>query len=103
MKALERIATGGSGKRVHWRRNGMSRSATNSMGADTSVVECLGSDRSYSPTPGHGGDIKFGRDMVWTSMANVALTVVDGKRGPVLYLWVGPGGDALGIGHGAIC
>lgn len=53
-------------------------------------------------TPGHGGDIKFGGGMVWTSMSKVPLTVVDGKTGIVLCQWMGPGGDALGIGHGAI-
>lgn len=53
-------------------------------------------------TPGHGGDIKFGGGMVWTSMSKVPLTVVDGKTGVVLCQWMGPGGDALGIGHGAI-
>ncbi|HZT02259.1 MAG TPA: hypothetical protein VFA39_08370 [Steroidobacteraceae bacterium] len=53
-------------------------------------------------TPGHGGDIKFGGGMIWTSMSKVPLTVVDGKTGLVLCQWIGPGGDALGIGHGAI-
>jgi DNA-binding beta-propeller fold protein YncE len=53
-------------------------------------------------TPGHGGDIKFGGGMVWTSVSKVPLTVVDGKTGRVLCQWTGPGGDALGIGHGAI-
>lgn len=53
-------------------------------------------------TPGHGGDIKFGGGMVWTSFDNVPLTVVDGKSGLVLCQWTGSGGDALGIGHGAI-
>lgn len=53
-------------------------------------------------TPGRGGDIKFGADMVWTSFDNVPLTVVDGNSGAVLCQWIGPGGDALGIGHGAI-
>jgi virginiamycin B lyase len=53
-------------------------------------------------TPGHGGDIKFGGGMVWTSMSKVPLTVVDGRTGVVLCQWMGPGGDALGIGHGAI-
>jgi streptogramin lyase len=53
-------------------------------------------------TPGHGGDIKFGGGMVWTSMVKVPLSVVDGITGRVLCQWFGPGGDALGIGHGAI-
>ncbi len=53
-------------------------------------------------TPGHGGDIKFGGGMVWTSFEKVPLTVVDGHSGRVLCQWTGPGGDALDIGHGAI-
>jgi len=53
-------------------------------------------------TPGHGGDINFGGGMVWTSMEKVPLTMVDGETGVLLCRWTGPGGDALGIGHGAI-
>lgn len=53
-------------------------------------------------TPGRGGDIKFGDGMVWTSFSRVPLTVVDGNTGFVLCQWTGPGGDALGIGYGAI-
>jgi DNA-binding beta-propeller fold protein YncE len=53
-------------------------------------------------TPGHGGDIKFGGGMVWTTMSRVPLTVVDGNTGIVLCQWIGPGGDSLGVGHGAI-
>ena len=53
-------------------------------------------------TPGHGGDIKFGKGMVWTTMSGIPLTVVDGNTGLVLCQWIGPGGDSLGIGHGAV-
>lgn len=53
-------------------------------------------------TPGHGGDIKFGAGMVWTTMSKIPLTVVDGRTGRVLCQWIGPGGDSLGIGHRAI-
>jgi virginiamycin B lyase len=53
-------------------------------------------------TPGHGGDISFGAGMVWTSAIKVPLSVVDGTAASLLCQWVGPGGDALGIGHGAI-
>ena len=53
-------------------------------------------------TPGHGGDIKFGGGLVWTSFTGVPLTVVDGKTGLLLCQWTGPGGDALGVGYGAI-
>jgi virginiamycin B lyase len=53
-------------------------------------------------TPGHGGDIKFDADMVWTTMAKMPLSGVDTKTKALLCRWAGPGGDSLGIGHGAI-
>lgn len=52
--------------------------------------------------PGHGGDISFGAGMVWTTVLKVPLSVVNGATGALLCQWVGPGGDSLGIGHGAI-
>ncbi|MEA3107591.1 MAG: hypothetical protein QOI88_2196 [Gammaproteobacteria bacterium] len=53
-------------------------------------------------TPGHGGDISFGFGMVWTTMAKTPLSVVDAATTTLLCQWTGPGGDSLGIGHGAI-
>ena len=53
-------------------------------------------------TPGHGGDISFGNEMVWTTVSKVPLSVVDGTTATLRCQWVGPGGDSLGIGHGAI-
>jgi virginiamycin B lyase len=53
-------------------------------------------------TPGHGGDISFGAGMVWTSAIKVPLSVIDAASASLLCQWAGPGGDALGIGHGAI-
>lgn len=53
-------------------------------------------------TPGHGGDIAVGAGMVWTTMPKVPLSAVDAATGEVKCQWVGPGGDSLGIGHGAI-
>jgi virginiamycin B lyase len=53
-------------------------------------------------TPGHGGDITFSGGLVWSTVSKVPLTVVDGSTGFVLCQWIGPGGDSLGIGHGAI-
>lgn len=53
-------------------------------------------------TPGHGGDIEFGEGMVWTTMARIPLTVVNGRTGAVLCQWFGPGGDSLGVGYGSI-
>lgn len=53
-------------------------------------------------TPGKGGDISFGGGMIWTTMPKVPLSLVDGASAALLCQWVGPGGDSLGIGHGAI-
>ena len=52
--------------------------------------------------PGHGGDISFGGAMVWTTVSKVPLSLVDAATATLLCQWVGPGGDSLGIGHGAI-
>jgi virginiamycin B lyase len=52
--------------------------------------------------PGKGGDIAFGGGMIWATVAKVPLSLVDGATGALLCQWVGPGGDSLGIGHGAI-
>jgi len=53
-------------------------------------------------TPGHGGDIAYGGGILWTSMPKVPLSAVDSADSRLLCQWVGPGGDALGIGHNAI-
>ena len=53
-------------------------------------------------TPGHGGDIAFGGDVIWTTMANIPLTATATQTNAVLRQWRGPGGDSLAIGHGAI-
>jgi streptogramin lyase len=53
-------------------------------------------------TSGHGGDVAFGAGRVWTTVIGLPLTMTDGARGVVLRQWTGPGGDSLGIGHGAI-
>jgi virginiamycin B lyase len=53
-------------------------------------------------TPGHGGDISFGLGMVWTTMVKVPLSAVDAATTTLRCQWTGPGGDSLGIGHGAI-
>jgi streptogramin lyase len=53
-------------------------------------------------TPGRGGDIAFGRDMVWTTVAKTPLSIEDGHTGLIRCQWSGPGGDSLGIGHDAI-
>jgi virginiamycin B lyase len=53
-------------------------------------------------TPGHGGDISYGDGMVWTTMPKVPLSAVDAEARKLRCQWGGPGGDSLGIGHGAI-
>ena len=53
-------------------------------------------------TPGHGGDISFGGGMIWTTMANIPLSAIDVSAVSLRCHWTGPGGDSLGIGHGAI-
>jgi virginiamycin B lyase len=52
--------------------------------------------------PGEGGDISYGDGMIWTTFSKVPLSVVDAAGVALLCRWVGPGGDSLGIGHGAI-
>ena len=52
--------------------------------------------------PGHGGDIKYGDGLIWTTVRKIPLSAVDSKTSKVLCQWVGEGGDSLGIGHGSI-
>ncbi|MEJ1962138.1 MAG: hypothetical protein WDO56_11590 [Gammaproteobacteria bacterium] len=53
-------------------------------------------------TPGPGGDIAYADGRVWTTMMKTPLTAVDAARSVVLCQWKGAGGDAIGVGHGAI-
>lgn len=53
-------------------------------------------------TPGHGGDIAFGNGMIWTSMPKVPLSLIDARLNRLVCQWMGPGGDALNIGHGSL-
>ena len=52
--------------------------------------------------PGHGGDVAFGANMIWSTMAGTPLTAVDAATGALYRQWTGPGGDSLGIGHDSI-
>jgi virginiamycin B lyase len=52
--------------------------------------------------PGEGGDISYGDGMIWTTSSKVPLSIIDATNVALLCRWVGPGGDSLGIGHGAI-
>jgi virginiamycin B lyase len=53
-------------------------------------------------TPGHGGDITFGDGKIWTSMSKVPLSLIDAGLNRLVCQWVGPGGDALNLGHGSV-
>ena len=53
-------------------------------------------------TPGHGGDIKFGAGMIWSTMAKVPLSGIDPASVSLRCRWTGPGGDSLDVGHGAV-
>lgn len=53
-------------------------------------------------TPGHGGDIAFGHGKIWTSMPKVPISLIDAGSNRLLCQWVGPGGDALNVGHGSL-
>ena len=52
--------------------------------------------------PGHGGDLAYGAGMVWATMQGVPLSAVDANGAVLRCQWTGPGGDSLGVGHGAI-
>jgi streptogramin lyase len=53
-------------------------------------------------TPGHGGDIKFGEGMLWSTLESVPLSIVNPENGELECQWSGPGGDSLDIGHGSL-
>jgi streptogramin lyase len=53
-------------------------------------------------TPGPGGDITYIDGIVLTTMMKTPLTVIDAATSVVLCQWKGAGGDAIGVGYGAI-
>jgi hypothetical protein len=53
-------------------------------------------------TPGPGGDIGFGADVIWTTMPQTPLSATAVQTNTVLRQWHGPGGDSLAIAYGAI-
>jgi virginiamycin B lyase len=53
-------------------------------------------------TPGHGGDITFSAGRVFSTMPKMPLSIVDAAANRLLCQWAGPGGDSMGVGHGAI-
>jgi virginiamycin B lyase len=52
--------------------------------------------------PGPGGDIAVGEGFVWVTIIDVPLTQIDPATNKVVAQYVGNGGDALRIGHGAV-
>lgn len=52
--------------------------------------------------PGPGGDIAGGEGAVWVTAVNVPLTRIDPATNKVTVQFVGPGGDALRVGHGSV-
>jgi virginiamycin B lyase len=67
---------------------------------DTRTRRAIGSTSLH--TPGHGGDIKVSRGIVWTTMVKVPLSATDAGTGKVLCQWVGAGGDAVGVGRDSV-
>jgi virginiamycin B lyase len=59
-------------------------------------------DTLHLQTPGAGGDITYAAGLVWTTMRKTPLTAIDAARSVILCQWKGDGGDAVGVGHGAI-
>lgn len=53
-------------------------------------------------TAGPGGDITYGAGRIWSTYPKVPLSIIDPDTFALLCQWRGPGGDSLGIGHGAI-
>ncbi|HEV7879408.1 hypothetical protein [Bradyrhizobium sp.] len=52
--------------------------------------------------PGKGGDIAVGEGFVWVTMIDIPLTQIDPATNKVVAQYVGKGGDALRVGHGAV-
>ncbi|MBI4904992.1 MAG: hypothetical protein HY820_15245 [Acidobacteria bacterium] len=52
--------------------------------------------------PGTGGELAFGNGFVWATVFQIPLTKIDPKTNQVTAQWVGPGGDAVRVGHGAV-
>jgi virginiamycin B lyase len=52
--------------------------------------------------PGTGGEIAYGEDHVWVTVFEIPLTQIDPETNRVVKQWVGPGGDAVRVGHGSV-
>jgi virginiamycin B lyase len=51
---------------------------------------------------GPGGDIAVGGGFVWVTAVDVPLTQIDPGTNTVLVQFIGEGGDAVRVGHGAV-
>ena len=52
--------------------------------------------------PGGGGEIAYGEGYVWVTVFEIPLSQIDPDTNKVIRQWVGPGGDAVRIGHGSV-
>lgn len=52
--------------------------------------------------PGSGGEIAFGAGHVWATAIQIPITEIDPEKNAVVKQWVGPGGDAIRVGHGSV-
>jgi virginiamycin B lyase len=52
--------------------------------------------------PGGGGEIAFGEGFVWATVFDIPLSQIDPDTNKVVKQWIGPGGDAVRVGHGSV-
>jgi YVTN family beta-propeller protein len=52
--------------------------------------------------PGTGGEIAFGEGYLWLTVFQIPLTQIDPATNTVVKQWIGPGGDAVRVGHGSV-
>jgi len=52
--------------------------------------------------PGDGGEITAGEGSVWATVFGIPITRIDPSTNKVVQQFVGPGGDAIRVGRGAI-
>lgn len=102
----EVIGTVPTGPKPHFLAAGVGSIWTLNQG-DGTVTRIDAETRQVSATiplglPRKGGDIAYGDGMVVVTQVGVPLTVIDAARNKPLVQWVGPGGDSLRYGHGAI-
>ena len=52
--------------------------------------------------PGTGGDIAAGEGAVWVTARTIPVTRIDPGTNQVTAQFIGPGGDAIRVGHGSV-